>query len=102
MEWMASDEAQKIAANCGMIPASVAYSSSDEYKTEHPMSSRFADLLDVYGPQVADPFIPQQGELNQIMINATQKMFGSSFEDCKTVLDAAAEECKAVMNKGAQ
>jgi ABC-type glycerol-3-phosphate transport system substrate-binding protein len=98
MDWMASDEAQKIAATCGMIPASVEYSTSDGYKTDYPQSSLFAEFLDVYAPQVADPFIPQQGELSQIMVNATQEMFTSG-RDCKAVLDRAAESCRQVMNR---
>ncbi len=98
MEWMTSDEAQKLAADCGMIPASVAYSGSDEYKEAYPESSLFADFLQDYAPQVSDPFIAQQGELNQIMINACQKMFTSG-EDAQKTLDAAAAECKAVMDK---
>ncbi|MDR0598970.1 MAG: sugar ABC transporter substrate-binding protein [Treponema sp.] len=98
MNWMTSDEAQQIAAECGMIPASVAYSTSAEYKTNYPQSSLFAEFLTSYAPQVADPFIPQQGELSQIMINAAQEMFASG-GDCQAVLDQAAEKCKAVMSR---
>lgn len=98
MEWLTTPEAQKIAATCGMIPASVDYSTSDEYRADHPQSSIFADFLEIYAPQVADPFIAQQGELNQIMINATQKMFVGG-EDAQKVLDDAAAQCKEVMNK---
>jgi ABC-type glycerol-3-phosphate transport system substrate-binding protein len=98
MNWMASDEAQKIAATSGMIPASVEYSTSPGYKADYPQSSLFAEFLDTYAPQVADPFIPQQGELSQIMINAAQEMFVSG-RDCKTVLDQAAESCRQVMNR---
>jgi ABC-type glycerol-3-phosphate transport system substrate-binding protein len=98
INWMASDEAQRIVAPCGMIPASVQYSTSAEYKANYPASSLFAEFLSSYAPQVADPFIPQQGELSQIMINAAQEMFASG-KDCKTVLDQAAEKCKAVMTR---
>jgi ABC-type glycerol-3-phosphate transport system substrate-binding protein len=98
MNWMASDEAQKISATSGMIPASVEYSNSAEYKTDHPQSSLFAEILKTYGPQVADPFIAQQGELSQIMVNAAQEMFIAG-ADARTVLDRAAESCKEVMNR---
>ena len=98
MDWMTSEEAQKIIAQCGMIPSNVDYSTSDEYKSNYALSSSFADLLNSYAPQVADPFIAQQGELNQTMIDATQKIF-AAYEDPKAVLDKAAEDCKAIMNK---
>jgi ABC-type glycerol-3-phosphate transport system substrate-binding protein len=98
MNWMASDEAQKISATSGMIPASVKYSTSSEYKDEYPQSSLFAEILKTYGPQVADPFIAQQGELSQIMVNAAQEMFIAG-SDAKTVLDKAAESCKQVMTR---
>ncbi|MGI6732217.1 MAG: ABC transporter substrate-binding protein [Anaerovoracaceae bacterium] len=98
MEWMASEEAQKIAAQCGMIPANTNYSTSEEYKNDYALSSVFADLLELYEPQVSDPLIPQQGELNQTMINATQQIFAAG-EDAQAVLDKAAEDCKAIMNK---
>lgn len=98
MEWMTSEEAQKIVAMCGMIPANTDYSTSSEYKADYALSSTFADLLEIYEPQISDPLIAQQGELNQIMINATQEIFAAG-KDAKTVLDKAAEDCKAVMNK---
>lgn len=98
MDWMTTEEAQKIVAQCGMIPANTEYSTSDAYKSEYALSSTFADLLTIYAPQVADPFIPQQGELNQTMINAMQEIFAAG-KDPKTVLDKAAEDCKAIMNK---
>jgi ABC-type glycerol-3-phosphate transport system substrate-binding protein len=98
MDWMTSAEAQKISADCGMIPASVEYSTSAGYKADYPQSSLFAEFLSSYAPQVADPFIPQQGELNQILINAAQEMFTAN-RDCKTVLDQAAANCKNVMNR---
>ncbi len=98
MEWMTTEEAQKIVAQCGMIPANTTYSTSDEYKSDYALSSTFADLLSVYAPQVSDPLIPQQGELNQTMINAMQEVFAAG-KDPKAVLDKAAEDCKAIMNK---
>ncbi|MDR2258017.1 MAG: extracellular solute-binding protein [Treponema sp.] len=98
MNWMASAEAQKISATSGMIPASVEYSNSAEYKADHPQSSLFAEILKTYGPQVADPFIAQQGELSQIMVNAAQEMFAAG-ADVKTVLDKAAESCRQVMSR---
>ena len=98
MQWMTSAEAQKIIASCGMIPASTAYSTSAEYKAKYPMSATFAEYFKNYGPQIADPFIPQQGELNQIMIEETQKIFAAG-QDPQKVLDNAAARIKAVMNK---
>jgi ABC-type glycerol-3-phosphate transport system substrate-binding protein len=99
MNWMASNnEAQKISGTSGMIPASVEYSNSADYKADHPQSSLFAEILKTYGPQVADPFIAQQGELSQIMVNAAQEMFVAG-ADVKTVLDKAAESCKQVMSR---
>ncbi len=98
MEWMTSDEAQAIVATCGMIPASNSYSGSDEYAQEYPLSATFAEYYQDYGPQIADPFIPQQGELNQIMIDYTQQIFAAG-KDPKTVLDEAAQKCKDVMSK---
>jgi ABC-type glycerol-3-phosphate transport system substrate-binding protein len=98
MNWMASDEAQKISATSGMIPASVEYSTSPEYKAEYPQSSLFAEILTTYGPQVADPFIAQQGELSQIMVNAAQQMFTAD-ADAQSVLDRAAEAARQVMTR---
>lgn len=98
INWMSSVEAQKIVAKCGMIPSNIEYSSSDEYKNQYQMSSLFVDFLEKYAPQIADPSIPQQGELENVMINATQEIF-SSGQDAAEVLNRAADECKEIMSR---
>ena len=98
MAWMTSEEAQKIIATCGMIPASVEYANSNEYNEEYELASVFVSFLESYAPQIADPFIPQQGELNQVLIDATQRIFAGG-EDPKSVLDEANEQCKMVMER---
>lgn len=98
LEWMGSSEAQKIVAKCGMIPSNKEYALSDEYKKAYPTSVLFAEFLDTYATQVSDPMIPQQGELDTILINATQEIFAAG-KDPKTVLDEAAKKCMEVMNR---
>ena len=70
----------------------------NSYGNEYQMSSLFVDFLEKYAPQIADPSIPQQGELENVMINATQEIF-SSGQDAAEVLNRAANECKEIINR---
>lgn len=88
--WMTSDEAQRIIADCGQIPASIEYSSSDEYKEAYPLSAKFADFIqNNYAALVADPAIPEYAELNQVMIDAAAEMFSEEAVDVRPILDDA-------------
>lgn len=99
MEWMTSEEAAAIVQDCGMIPSNKAFASSDEYVSTHELAGTFNSFLDsTYTTLISDPPIAQLNELTQIMVDATQAMFAAG-EDCQTVLDKAAEDCKAVMNR---
>ena len=40
LEWMTTDEAQKIIADCGMIPSNTDYSTSDEYIQNHELEHK--------------------------------------------------------------
>ena len=58
--WMTSDEAQRIIADCGQIPASIEYASSQEYKDAYPLSALFYDFMaNDYTDLVGDPAIPE-------------------------------------------
>ena len=96
IEWMASDEAQKIIGECGMIPSVKAYSESDEYMSAYPMQ---ADMLQYSNGYVLtpNPTTPAFSELESIMNEACQSMFGEDLADPQETLDGAAEEMKEVM-----
>lgn len=97
LEYMASaDGGQKHIAQCGMIPCNETYVRESDYMDVYAMEYSFSGYLsDLYGTPIHDPFISEQGALETIMINAAQKMF-AVYDDCQTVLDAAAEEIKAL------
>ncbi|WP_024344890.1 ABC transporter substrate-binding protein [Lacrimispora indolis] len=100
MEWMASDEAQALVADCGMIPSNKAYASTPEYIAGHELEQKFLTFAqENYADLVSDPAIPQQQELSQVMIDATQAMFSEQRDDAKTTLDDAAKQIKEIMNK---
>ena len=71
LEWMTTDEAQAIIADCGMIPSNTDYSTSDEYIKNHELEYKIVDFMqNNYTTLVADPNIPQLGEISQIMLDA--------------------------------
>lgn len=99
LAWMATDEAQRVIADCGMIPANREFSSSDEYAKNHQLATIFNSFIgNQYGKLINDPPIAQLQALQQVMIDACQAIFAGG-QDVSTVLDEAAEACKAVMNK---
>ena len=100
MKWMTSDEAQKIIAQSGMIPSAKSYSSSKEYKEAYPLAQLFPQFeKNNYATLISDPSIPQQGEIQQVMIDATQAMFSSKGADVQTTMDDAQRKIEAIMNK---
>lgn len=100
LEWMTSDEAQAIIAECGMIPSNTDYSTSDEYIENHALEYAIVDFMqNNYTDLVADPNIPQLGEISQIMLDAGQKMFSEQAADVKTEMDAAQAKIEEVMSK---
>lgn len=99
LEWMGSEDAAQYIQDCGMIPSNKAFSSSKEYASTHELAGVFNSFLDNnYTTLVADPAIPQLGELEKVMVDATQAMFAAG-EDCQTALDQAATECKEIMER---
>ena len=96
--WMTTEEAQKIIAECGQIPANTEYASSQEYKDAYPMSALFYDFLsNNYAPQVSAPAIPEYNELNQVMIDAAAEIFNDQPVDVKPILDQARDQMAAIM-----
>ena len=96
--WMTSDEAQRIIADCGQIPASIEYASSQEYKDAYPLSALFYDFMaNDYTDLVGDPAIPEYNELSQVMIDAAAEMFSETPVDVKPILDAARDQMAAIM-----
>ena len=60
---MTTDEAQKIIADCGMIPSNTDYSTSDEYIQNHELEHKIVEFMqNNYTDLVADPNISQLGE----------------------------------------
>ncbi|MFS0725279.1 ABC transporter substrate-binding protein [Paenibacillus sp. 1P07SE] len=97
LQWMASDEAQALIAQSGMIPSSKSYAESEAYQSEYPLAAQFFQFQEeVYAPAVMDPPIPELGTLSQILINATQDMFVGK-RDAQTVLDSAAEQMREAL-----
>ena len=100
LEWMTSDEAQAIIAECGMIPSNTDYSTSDEYIENHALEYAIVDFMqNNYTDLVADPNIPQLGEISQIMLDAVQNMFSEQAADVTTELAAAQKKIEEVMSK---
>lgn len=55
LEWMTTDEAQAIIADCGMIPSNTDYSTSDEYIKNHELEYKIVDFMqNNYATLVAD------------------------------------------------
>lgn len=55
LEWMTTDEAQKIIADCGMIPSNTDYSTSDEYIQNHELEHKIVEFMqNNYTDLVAD------------------------------------------------
>lgn len=98
LQWMTTDEAQKIIADCGQIPSSVSYSSSKDYQDAYPLSYRFNDFItNYYGPLLADPAIPEYSELNQVMIDAAAKMFSDTPVDVAPILNEAHDKMAEIL-----
>lgn len=93
--WMTTPEAQALVAESGMIPANVAYSTSDDYYAAWPWNAKLAALTEerYYFPASLDPNIPELGEIKRIMIDAAQAAFING-DDVATTLDDAAEQIK--------
>lgn len=100
LEWMTSDEAQAIIADCGMIPSNTDYSTSEEYIANHELEYAIVDFMqNNYTELVADPNIPELGEISQIMLDAGQKMFSDQAADVKTEMDDAQKKIEEVMGR---
>jgi ABC-type glycerol-3-phosphate transport system substrate-binding protein len=100
MAWMASAEAQALVADCGMIPSSKAYASTPDYVANHRLEQSFLTFTENnYTTLISDPAIPQQGEISQVMIDATQAMFSERRADAKATLDAAQKRIEAIVNR---
>lgn len=100
LEWMTTDEAQAIIADCGMIPSNMDYSTSDEYIKNHELEYAIVGFMqNNYTDLVADPNIPQLGEISQIMLDACQKMFSEQAADVQTEMDNAQKAIEEVMGR---
>ncbi|MCK4464647.1 MAG: extracellular solute-binding protein [Bacteroidales bacterium] len=93
--WMTTLEAQALVAECGMVPANVDYSTSDDYFAAWPWNAKLATLAEerYYAPAAFDPNIPEGGEISRIMIDAAQAAFIMG-DEVTTTLDDAAEQIK--------
>lgn len=100
LEWMTSDEAQAIIADCGMIPSNTDYSTSEDYIANHELEYAIVDFMqNNYTDLIADPNIPELGEISQIMLDAGQKMFSDQAADVKTEMDDAQKKIEEVMGR---
>ena len=100
LTWMTSAEAQEIIEASGMIPSNRDYIKDSDYQSRNPMSYQIYEFGEtLYADQLlADPAIPQQGELQQIMIDAVQEVFAAG-DDPQDVFDEAAVQMREVMEK---
>ena len=96
IEWMASEEAQEIIAECGMVPCSKAYSGTDTYLAAYPMQAQMMGFEKDY-VLTPNPTTPAFSELEQELNEGCQRMFGENLEDPKTVLDEVADQMKSTM-----
>lgn len=100
LEWMTTDAAQEIVAKCGMIPSNTDYSTSEGYISGHELQSAIVRYMqDNYDTLIADPNIPQLGEISQIMLDAAQKMFSEQAADVQTEMDNAQKQIEEVMSR---
>lgn len=100
LEWMTSDEAQALVAECGMIPSNTDYSTSEDYIANHELEYAIVDFMqNNYTELVADPNIPELGEISQIMLDAGQKMFSDQAADVQTEMDDAQKKIEEVMGR---
>lgn len=100
LEWMTTDEAQAIIADCGMIPSNMDYSTGDEYIKNHELEYAIVGFMqNNYTDLVADPNIPQLGEISQVMLDACQKMFSEQAADVQTEMDSAQKSIEEVMGR---
>lgn len=100
LKWMASDEAQAIIAECGMIPSNIDYSTSEEYIQNHSLEYQIVDFMkNNYTDLIADPNIPQLGELSQIMLDVGQAMFSEQAADVQTEMNKAQKAIEEVMSR---
>lgn len=98
-----TDEAQKIIADCGMIPSNTDYSTSDEYIQNHELEHKIVEFMqNNYTDLVADPNISQLGEISQIMLDAAQKMFSEQAADVQEEMDSAQKQVEEVMSRDAE
>ena len=95
LQFMAT-EGQQYIEDCGMIPTNTVHLEEAKYNETHPMAYGFNDYLqNYYNTPVHDPYIPERGAMQQIMVDAAQEMY-ANYADCKTTLDEAAEQIKAL------
>ena len=100
---MTTDEAQKIIADCGMIPSNTDYSTSDEYIQNHELEHKIVEFMqNNYTDLVADPNISQLGEISQIMLDAAQKLFSEQAADVQEEMDSAQKQVEEVMSRDAE
>lgn len=98
IEWMASDEAQKIIAECGMIPSVKSFSESQDYANEYPMQAEMMGFSNSYN-LTPNPTTPAFSELESVMNETCQAMFGEDLTDAQSSLDNAAAEMKSIMRE---
>lgn len=99
LTWLISDEAQAIIARCGMIPVSKSYVENSDYKTKYALNYSFADFLaNNYATPVSDPAIPQQGELQQVLVDVGQAVFGAK-GDVDTEFASGAQRMRDIMKR---
>jgi multiple sugar transport system substrate-binding protein len=100
MEWMASEEGQKIVAVSGMVPQNKEVMGSEWYIEEYPLNADVWDFLTSRYrlPPMTNPKIAQMGELQRIMVEASQETFITG-ADCQQTYDNAAEEIKKILTK---
>lgn len=98
LEFLTTPEAQKVIAECGMIPTNKEYSLSEDYIGREPLNAELVGFVDslYYFPAAIDPAIPQLGELERIMVDAAQEAFITG-ADVNTVLDEAGERARDVL-----
>lgn len=92
LKWMTSYEAQELIEVSGMVPSNAEYVKDSNYAERNPVNYeiyKFQD--DVYADVlISDPAIPEQGELQSILVDICQEMFADG-RDAQEALDEAAE-----------
>lgn len=98
LKWMTTYEAQELIEVSGMVPSNAQYVKDSNYAERNPINNEIYKFQDgIYADVlISDPAIPEQSELQSILVDACQEIFADG-RDAKEALDEAAERMADVL-----